>query len=78
MGDLEPIRNIKVEVAILTKRPAEHATAAEEFDAFLGEFVSVRKAEIDAEESKSKAMRERLKAKGEAKGEKQRKSPPKT
>lgn len=38
------------------------------FDALLGRLVQVPKAEVQAEEAKYKAMRERLKEKGEQKG----------
>ncbi len=38
------------------------------FDALLGKLARVPKAEVEAEEAKYRAMRERLRGKGEAKG----------
>jgi hypothetical protein len=48
------------------------------FDNLLLKLVQVPKEEIDSEEAKWKAIRGRLKAKGEASGAKLRKLPPKT
>ena len=61
----------------MTNNRQDTAHAAADFDGLLEKLVSVPKAEIDAEEAKWKAMRKRLKAKGEAGGEKRRKLPPK-
>lgn len=46
------------------------------FGNLLGKLVKVPKEEADAEEAKWKAMRKRLKAKGEAKGVRTRKQKP--
>ena len=60
----------------MTKNRQETSQAATDFDALLGKLVSVPKAEVEKEEAKWKAMRKRLKAKGEAGGVKRRKLPP--
>lgn len=61
----------------MTNNRQSTANAAADFDALLGKLVSVPKTEVDAEEAKWKAMRKRLKAKGETGGAKRRKMPPK-
>ncbi len=60
----------------MTKNRQETSQAATDFDAFLGKLVSVPKAEVEKEEKKWKAMRMRLKDKGETGGVKRRKLPP--
>ncbi len=62
----------------MTKNRPETTLAASDFDALLGKLVSVPKAEVEAEEKKWKAMRKRLKAKGESGGVKRRNLPPKS
>jgi hypothetical protein len=63
------------EIPVSTK-PANSAPQQSEFGNLLGKLVQVPKSEMQAEEAKWQAMRERLRKKGEAKGATKRKRPP--
>ena len=62
----------------MIKKRQETSQAVTDFDKLLGKLVAVPKTEVEKEESKWKAMRQRLKAKGETAGGKRRKLPSKT
>jgi len=61
---------------IVSKKKIGEKRPPDQFGALLGKLVQVPKSEMQAEEAKWEAMRDRLRKKGEAKATKARKSPP--